>query len=306
MRFRAGAAADLEHAAARAAARARRSADRGRAGSAFASGRRCGADAGRRGPSASRGKGVVPWRSILQDVEMEAAVDRRSGPGAEDARLSSLAIATSGRGCLDGGDPEQDRGSAAVRKMTRAPGRAVRVISAQSAFSCASSSSPARRAAHRRRSLRPASLSRCSVKERLTTADSVGARADQRRNARRGEIGRQRDRRHVLRSRAQKPARRSSFPTAECSRRAVRAADAEPTRHVAVAGKGQRLVLRGRDAETVERRHLGGRPAHEALVEERRKRRLEECPLLVERGRPRSFRAGRRRRARATRCAERR
>jgi len=46
---------------------------------------------------------------------------------------------------------------------------------------------------------------------------------------------------------------------------------------------GQRLVLRRRNAEPVERQPAGRRPAHHRLVEQWRQRAFEEAPLLVER-----------------------
>src|SRR5260370_7370969 len=53
--------------------------------------------------------------------------------------------------------------------------------------------------------------------------------------------------------------------------------------HVATAG--QSLVLRGRNAEPVERQPVGRRPTYRGLVEQRRHHGLETAPLLLERTR---------------------
>ena len=54
--------------------------------------------------------------------------------------------------------------------------------------------------------------------------------------------------------------------------------------HVAHVGAArQRLILRRRNAQAIERQPVGGGPAHRALVEQGRHRSFEELPLLFER-----------------------
>ena len=138
IRLRAGAAADLEHACRRPAASS--SSDQPVAAEQviFArERRRCGAAGDRCGPSARGTVAGSLMRSALEDVEMEAAIDRRAVAGGE-ARDCVVFVAPAVEQIAASSRPGSSVGSAAVRKITRAPGRAVRVISRHSALSWAS------------------------------------------------------------------------------------------------------------------------------------------------------------------------
>ena len=96
--------------------------------------------------------GAASPKSACEDVEMEAAIDRRTIALAERARQRRIVVpAASSAGSKRPGSSD---GSAAVRKISRAPGRAVRVISVHSALSCASVIQSGRRAARSGRARR--------------------------------------------------------------------------------------------------------------------------------------------------------
>ena len=128
---------------------ARRSAGRGRAGNICGSGRRHGVDGGRRRPSAPRGGSAGRPRSSRLSSHRDGSRHRSPSGRARSKSRDSL-VARSAmveQRFVDAGRAAA-LGSAAVRKMTRAPGAAVRVISVHSCVELRGrSSSPAHRAA---------------------------------------------------------------------------------------------------------------------------------------------------------------
>ena len=228
-------------------------------------------------------------------VEVEGAVDRGAVAAARASRLSVLFVAPAARSvvghaarqqALVGGGAENDArarpGGAADLASTAPSGRR-------------RSSSPARRAAHSDRSspLGQPQTSR-SANAAYSAPDPIGC-------AHGLEIAPPADRAAApalgrARSSGRTPARRSNCRRRESRRRAARRAALSTAPMPSGRVGGQRLILRRRDAEAVERGRLLHRPADKRLLENRREALFVQRSLLLERSR---LEDGRRSRARA-------